>query len=342
VLEAGVSDRTITYREAINEALRQEMRRDPTVILMGEDVSGGGGRAPEMQDAWGGPLGVTKGLITEFGPERVLDTPITESGFVGAAIGAAATGLRPVAELMFVGFIGVCLDQVMNQAAKLRYMFGGKAKVPVTIRTMIGAGLRMAAQHSTVDYSMLTHIPGLKCVAPSTPYDAKGLLTAAIRDNDPVIYCEHKVLYGLQGTVPEESYVIPLGKGDIKREGRDVTVVAASQMVHTSLKAAEELGKSGISVEVVDVRSLAPLDEETILSSVRKTHRLAVVDEDNPRCGLAADLVALVARKAFDYLDAPPQMVTPPHTPVPFSPVLEDYYLPSSDRVVQAVRATLD
>ncbi len=337
-----MTHREITYREAVNEALRQEMRRDPTVIVMGEDVAGGAGRPKEMQDAWGGVMGVTKGLIAEFGPERVLDTPITESGFIGAAVGAAATGLRPVAELMFIGFVGVCLDQVFNQAAKLRYMFGGKAKIPLTIRTMIGAGLRAAAQHSTVDYSLLTHIPGLKCVAPSTPYDAKGMLLAAIRDNDPVIYCEHKHLYGLKGPVPEESYVVPLGKADIKREGRDVTVVAFSKLVHTALQAAEELSKDGVSVEVVDPRSLSPLDEETILGSVRKTHRLVAVDEDNPRCGMAADVVALVARKAFDYLDAPPQMVTPPHTPVPFSPTLEDYYIPSPEKVAEAIRATLD
>ena len=214
-----------------------------------------------MQDTWGGVLGVTKGLYTEFGAERVLDTPIAESGYIGAAIGAAATGLRPVAELMFVGFMGVCLDQLFNQAAKLRYMFGGKARVPVTIRTMIGAGLRAAAQHSTVDYSVLTHFPGLKCVAPSSAYDAKGLLIAAIRDDDPVIFCEHKALYGEKSPVPEESYVVPLGTADIKREGRDVTLVAFAKMVHTALAAADELSKSGIQAEVVDPRSLSPLDE---------------------------------------------------------------------------------
>ena len=295
-----------------------------------------------LQDAWGGVLGVTKGLFPEFGPARVLDTPISESGYIGAAIGAAATGLRPVAELMYVGFMGVCLDQIFNQGAKLRYMFGGKAKVPLTIRTMIGGGYRAAAQHSTVNYSVLAHFPGLKCVAPSTPYDAKGLLLAAIRDDDIVIYCEHITLYGSKGMVPEESYVIPLGQADIKREGRDVTVVAFSKLVYTALEAAEMMGKDGVSVEVVDPRSLSPLDEETILGSVKKTHRLVVVDEDNPRCGVASDIISLVARKAFDYLDAPPQMVTPPHTPVPFSPVLEDYYIPSCQRVVEAVRATLD
>ena len=211
-------------------------------------------------------------------------------------------------------------------------MFGGKARVPVTIRTMIGAGLRAAAQHSTVDYSVLTHFPGLKCVAPSSAYDAKGLLIAAIRDDDPVIFCEHKALYGEKGPVPEESYVVPLGKADIKREGRDVTLVAFAKMVHTALAAADELSKSGIQAEVVDPRSLSPLDEGTILESVKKTHRLVVVDEDNPRCGMATDIISLVSQKAFDYLDAPPQMVTPPHTPVPFSPVLEDSYIPTPSR----------
>lgn len=337
-----MAEREITYREALNEALQQEMRRDPTVILMGEDIAGAPGRPPEMQDAWGGVMGVTKGLVKEFSPKRVLDTPIAESGYIGAAIGAAATGLRPVAELMFIGFMGVCLDQLFNQAAKLRYMFGGKVKVPVTIRTMIGGGIRAAAQHSTVDYSVLTHFPGLKCVAPSTPYDAKGMLTAAIRDDDPVIFCEHKAIYGLKGPVPEESYVVPLGKADIKREGSDVTLVAFSKMVHTALETADELSKTGIQVEVVDPRSLSPLDEETILESVKKTHRLVVVDEDTPRCSIAEHVVALAARKAFDYLDAPPQMVTPPHTPVPFSPVLEDFYVPSAQKVTEAVRATLD
>lgn len=337
-----VANREISYREAVNEALRQEMRRDPNVILLGEDIAGGAGRPKEMQDAWGGVLGVTKGLLPEFGPERVLDTPISESGYIGAAIGAAAAGLRPVAELMFIGFLGVCWDQVFNQGAKLRYMFGGKATIPLTIRTMIGAGLRAAAQHSTVDYSWLVHVPGLKCVAPATPYDAKGMLIAAIRDDDPVIYCEHKHLYSLKGPVPEETYEIPLGKADVKREGRDVTVIAFSKQVHTALDAAEMLQQDGVSVEVIDARSLSPLDEDTILASVRKTHRVVAVDEDTPRCGMAADVISLVARKAFDYLDAAPQMVTAPHTPVPFSPVLEDYYIPSAESIVQAIRGTID
>jgi pyruvate dehydrogenase E1 component beta subunit len=287
-------------------------------------------------------LGVTKGLAKEFGRSRVLDTPISESAFIGAAVGAAATGLRPIAELMFVDFFGVCMDQIFNQGAKLRYMFGGKAKVPMVIRTMIGAGFRAAGQHSGCYYSVFTHMPGLKTVVPSTPYDAKGLLISAIRDDDPVIFFEHKLLYDMEGEVPEGEYTIPLGQADIKREGRDVTVVAIGRMVHIALEAAERLAAGdGISLEVVDPRTLSPLDEETIINSVKKTHHLVVVDEDNPRCSLAADIVALVATRAIEYLDGPPQMVTAPHTPVPFSPALEDLYVPSPEKVIQAVNRAL-
>ncbi len=334
--------RTMTFREAINDALRVEMERDPTVILMGEDVAGGA-TVPgfEKQDAWGGVLGVTKGLVQEFGRTRVLDTPISESGYIGAAVGAAATGLRPVAELMFVDFFGVCMDQIYNQGAKLRYMFGGKARVPVVIRTMIGAGFRAAGQHSGCHYSVFTHMPGLKTVVPAAPADAKGLLAAAIRDDDPVIFFEHKLLYDVAGEVPEGEYVIPLGKADVKRPGDRVTVVAIGRMVQMALEAAETLAGEGVGVEVVDLRSLSPLDEETILGSVRKTRRLVVVDEDNPRCSMATDIAALVASQAFDHLDAPPQMVTAPHTPVPFSPPLEDFYVPSPARIADAVRSTL-
>jgi pyruvate dehydrogenase E1 component beta subunit len=260
---------------------------------------------------------------------------------MGAAVGAAATGLRPVAELMFISFLGVCMDQVVNQGAKLRYMFGGKAKVPLTVRTVIGAGVRAAGQHSTIDYSLLTHIPGLKCVAPATPYDAKGLLVAAIRDDDPVIFCEHIQLYGMKGAVPAENYSIPLGQANIVRPGTDVTVVAFSRLLHVALKAAEQLARDGISLEVIDARSLSPLDEGTILESVRRTHHLVVVDEDTPRCSIAADVVALASRKAFDDLDSAPQMVTPPHTPVPYSPGMEDFYIPSSQKIAEAVRVTL-
>lgn len=334
--------RTITFREAINEAMRLEMRRDPTVILFGEDVAGGA-TLPHMEgenrEAWGGVLAVSKGLAPEFGRNRVLDTPISESAFIGAAVGAASTGLRPIAELMFIDFFGVCFDQIFNQGAKLRYMFGGKAQVPMVIRSMIGAGFRAAAQHSECLYSIFTHIPGLKTVVPSTPYDAKGLLTSAIRDNDPVIFLEHKLLYDMEGEVPEEEYSIPLGEADIKREGKDATIVTVGRMVHYSLKAAEKLAGDGLDVEVVDLRSLSPMDDEAVLNSVKKTHRLVVVDEDNPRCSLATDVVALVADRAFDYLDAPCKMITAPHTPVPFSPSLEDVYIPSVDTIASTVKS---
>jgi pyruvate dehydrogenase E1 component beta subunit len=336
----AVTTRTLTYREAINEAIRLEMRRDPTVVLMGEDVAGGAGIGHiEAQGAWGGPLGVTKSLVSEFGRSRILDTPISETAFIGAAVGAAATGLRPIAELMFVDFFGVCMDQIFNQGAKLRYMFGGKAKVPMVIRTMIGAGFGAAGQHSGCHYSVFTHMPGLKTVAPATPYDAKGLLIASIRDDDPVVFFEHKMLYDMPGEVPEGEYVIPLGKAEIKREGSDVTIVAISRMVHVALDAAQRLAQEGIEAEVVDLRTLSPLDEETILRSLAKTRRLVVVDEDNPRCSVAADIAALAVDKGFDYLDAPVKLVTAPHTPVPFSPVLEQYYIPSPERVVATVRA---
>jgi pyruvate/2-oxoglutarate/acetoin dehydrogenase E1 component len=335
--------RQISYREAINEALRQEMRRDPTVVVMGEDVTG----APQSDlqehlDPWGGVLGVTKGLVHEFGRERVRDTPITESAFVGAGVGAAATGLRPVVELMFIGFMGVCLDQITNQAAKMRYMFGGKANIPLVIRTMIGAGFRAAAQHSDSMYSTFVHFPGLKVIAPATPADAKGLLAAAIRDDDPVIFCEHKLLYDSKGPVPEDEYVIPLGVADVKRAGTDVTIVAISRMVLNALEAAEQLAKDGINAEVVDLRTLSPLDEDTVLDSIRKTGRLVVVDEDNPRCSLAGDIATLAATQALEYLNAPVKLVTAPHTPVPFSPTLEDFYVPTPGRVVEAARATMN
>jgi pyruvate dehydrogenase E1 component beta subunit len=335
-------DRQLSYREAINEALRLEMRRDPTVVLMGEDVTGASQSTdPAHLDAWGGVLGVTKGLVQEFGRERVRDTPITESAFVGAGVGAAATGLRPVVELMFIGFMGVCLDQITNQAAKMRYMFGGKASIPLVIRTMIGAGFRAAAQHSDSMYSTFVHFPGLKVVAPATPADAKGLLAASIRDDDPVIFCENKLLYDVKGPVPEGDWVVPLGRAEVRRAGQDVTVVAMSRMVYTALEAADELAKDGIGAEVIDLRTLSPLDEDTVLSSIRRTGRLVVVDEDNPRCSVASDIAALAATRALEYLNAPVKLVTAPHTPVPFSPALEDVYVPTSQRVVAAVRAAM-
>jgi pyruvate dehydrogenase E1 component beta subunit len=337
-----MADRTLTYRQAINEALHQEMRRDANVIIMGEDIAGAPGRDdPEMLDAWGGVLNVTAGLIKEFGPERVRDTPITESAFIGAGVGAAATGLRPVVELMFIGFMGVTLDQITNQAAKMRYMFGGKAKIPLVIRTTIGAGFRAAAQHSDSIYSTFVHVPGLKVVAPATPYDAKGLLISAIRDDDPVIFCENKVLYDTKGPVPEAPYTVPLGKADVKRTGDDVTLVAISRMVPRSLDAAEQLAADGVEAEVIDLRSLSPWDEEAIVGSIEKTGRLVVVDEDNPRCSIASDVAALAASRALPYLDAPVRMVTAPHTPVPFSPPLEDRYVPDAARIVEAVRSIM-
>src|SRR5690349_2283577 len=243
----AVTIRQMTYAQAINEGMRLEMRRDPRVILMGEDVAGGATVIGfESEDAWGGVLGVTKGIVQEFGRQRVLDTPITEAGFIGAAVGAAATGLRPVAELMFVDFFGVCMDQIFDQGAKLRYMFGGKARCPLVIRTTIGAGLCAAGHHSGTHYSVFAHMPGLKCVAPSTPADVKGLLLASIRDDDLVMFFEHKVLYGLKGEVPEGDEAIPLGVADVKREGTDVTVVAIARMVHQALEAAETLAAEGI------------------------------------------------------------------------------------------------
>lgn len=334
--------RQISFSQAINEAMKLAMRRDENVILMGEDVAGGA-EVDHLQDeeAWGGVLGVTKGLVQEFGRGRILDTPITEAGYMGAAMAAASTGLRPIAELMFNDFIGSCLDEVLNQGAKFRYMFGGKAQVPVTVRTMHGAGFRAAAQHSQSLYALFTSIPGLKVVVPSTPYDAKGLLLAAIEDNDPVIFFEDKTLYNIKGEVPEDYYTIPLGKADRKREGSDITIVAVGKQVQTALEAADRLAKDGIEAEVIDPRSLSPLDEGAILQSVAKTNRLIVVDEANPRCNVATDIAALVADKGFDDLDAPIKRITAPHTPVPFSPPLEDLYLPSAGKIVQAVSELL-
>ncbi|MCI4128459.1 alpha-ketoacid dehydrogenase subunit beta [Bacillus haynesii] len=330
--------REISMSAALNEAIKLAMKKDDHVILMGEDVAGGA-NVDHLQDdeAWGGVLGVTKGIVQEFGRERVLDTPISEAGYIGAAMAAASTGLRPIAELMFNDFIGTCLDQVLNQGAKFRYMFGGKAEVPITIRTTHGAGFRAAAQHSQSLYALFTSIPGLKVIVPSTPYDAKGLLLAAIEDQDPVIFFEDKTLYNMTGDVPEEYYTLPIGKADIKRKGTDVTIVAVGKQVHTALQAAEQLSTRGIEAEVLDPRSLSPLDEKAVLASVEKTNRLVIVDEANPRCSIAADIASLAADKGFDSLDAPVKKVTAPHTPVPFSPPLEDLYLPTPEKVVNTV-----
>ena len=326
-----------SFREALNEAFRQEMRRDPAVVLLGEDISGGMGSGGE-QDAWGGVLGTTKGLMPEFGRERVLDTPISESAFIGAAAGAAATGLRPVAQLMFVDFFGVCGDQIVNQMAKFRYMFGGNATTPVVVRALCGAGLRAASQHSQMLYPVFTHFPGLKVVIPSSPYEAKGLMIQAIRDDDPVIFLEHKAMLDDTEEVPDEAYVIPFGEARTWRDGEDVTIVAFGRMVQFARQSAEKLAGEGISCTVVDPRTTSPLDTETILNSVRKTGRLVIVDEAYPRCGMAADISSIVAEQAFDALKAPVLKVTPPHTPVPFSAPLEDAYVPSPAKVEAAVR----
>src|SRR5215469_11215571 len=282
-----------SIRQALQEALLHEMRRDARVVIIGEDVSGGAG-TEGGRDAAGGVLGVTKGLIKEFGDGRIIDTPITESAIMGAAAGAALAGLRPVAELMFSDFLGVCFDQIFNQAAKFRYMFGGKAKTPLVIRTMIGAGRSAAAQHSQSPYGIFTAVPGLKCVVPSNAYDAKGLLIQAIRDDDPVIFCEHKLMYDLRAEVPDEPYTIPFGEANIVRDGDDVTVIALSRMVHYADEAIDTLAKEeGIECELIDPRTTSPLDEDTILESVERTGRLVVIDEATPRCSLAADIAAL-------------------------------------------------
>jgi pyruvate dehydrogenase E1 component beta subunit len=331
--------RKISMKQAINEALDQEMARDPSVIVMGEDIVGGAGGEGE-RDAWGGVLGVTKGLYAKHG-DRLLDTPLSESAYIGAAIGAAACGMRPVAELMFIDFMGVCFDQIFNQAAKFKYMFGGKAETPVVIRAMCGAGFRAAAQHSQMLTPLFAHVPGLKVVCPSTPYDTKGLLIQSIRDNDPVIFLEHKNLYGFEGEVPEASYTIPLGEASVVREGRSASIVTYGMMVHRSLDAAAALAKEGVDCEVIDLRSLSPLDIDTVLESVQKTGRLVCVDEANPRCSIAADVSAQVAQATFSALKGPIEMVTAPHTPVPFSPVLEDLYIPTADRIAAAVKRTM-
>ena len=335
--------RTLTMKDAINEALRQAMEADPTVVLMGEDIAGGAGRDehPGALDAWGGPFGVTKGLATRFGRERVMDTTIAEAGFFGAAIGAAMTGLRPVVELMYVDFAGVAFDQMLNQAAKVRYMFGGKQRVPMVMRTVVGAGFRAAAEHSQTLYSLFTHVPGLKTVAPSSAADAKGLLLTAIRDDDPVVFFEHKRLYMTSEEVPEEPVAIPFGVARVVREGRDLTIVAVQRCVQFALQAAEELAAGGVEVEIVDPRTYSPLDEATIVASVAKTGHALVVDESYPRCGLAVDIAALVADRAFHRLKGPVKTLTAPHTPVPFSPPLEDAYLPLPPKIVAAVRAQL-
>jgi len=323
--------REITYIEALREALREEMRRDKTVIIMGEDIQRG------YAD---GIFGVTKGLVDEFGEERVRNTPISEAGFTGAAVGAALTGLRPIVEIMYVDWITIALEQIANVATKIRYVSGGAyKKVPIVIRSPQGAGTRSAACHSQSLEAWFIHIPGLKVVLPSTPYDAKGLLKTAIRDDDPVIFLEHKLLYKLKGPVPEEEYLIPFGKADVKREGSDVTILTYSYMVHKSLNAAKELSKEGIDVEVVDLRTLIPLDKKTMIESVKKTGRVITVEEGTKTGGVGAELAAIIIEEAFDYLDAPIKRVAAKEVPIPYSPVLEDYVVPNENDIINAVKS---
>ena len=330
------STRQLTTARAISEGIASEMKRDPDVFIMGEDIG-----------AYGGIFGATQDLLKEFGPERVRDTPISETAFIGAAIGAAAAGMRPIVELMFVDFFGVCMDQIYNHLAKNTYMSGGHVRLPVTLITAYGAGYDDAAQHSQSLYSLFAHVPGLKVVVPSTPYDAKGLIIQAIRDDNPVVYFMHKGIMGLgwmtmldasAGPVPEEAYTIPFGVADVKREGTDVTIVTVGMMAHRSLAAAKTLADEGISAEVVDLRTLAPLDREAIVNSVRKTHRLLVVDEDYRSYGMTGEVIATVAESALDYLDAPARRLAEPDVPIPYSRPLEQYVLPNAEKIAAAAR----
>ena len=319
--------REIEYREAIKEAIIEEMDRDPKVFLIGEDIG-----------VYGGAFRAYKGLLDKYGPDRVVNTPISEITIVGAGIGAALTGRRPVAELMFVDFSTLAMDQIVNQAAKIRYMTGDSLSVPLVIRTQGGAGKGVAAQHSQSLEAWFYHVPGLKVVMPATAYDVKGLLKTAIRDDNPVIFIEHKMIYLLEGPVPEEEYTIPFGEADIKREGTDITIVAYSNMLFKSLEAAKELEKDGISCEVVDPRTLVPLDMDTILSSVKKTSRMVVVTEACSRGSVASDISAKVTEKAFDYLDAPIKIVAGLNTPIPYNSTLEQASIPHTSDIVKAVR----
>ncbi len=340
--------RELTLNQAINEAIRLEMRIDLNVIVLGEDVSGGAGRDLDG-DGWSASLN-TRGLRTEFGAQRVIDTPISEMGFVGAGVGAAMTGLRPIVDLTFVDLIGCCYDQIANQAAKMHYMMGGKVDVPLTIRMSYGSrgnsgqtyGGGAAAQHSQTLYAVMAHIPGLKVVVPTTAYNAKGLMTSAIRDDGPVIFMDHKFLGAAARTsVPEESYTIPIGKAEIVRRGRTITLCGIGRMTHMCLEAARLLEANGLDAEVVDVLTLAPLDEDTILESVARTRRLVVVDEDTPTCSMGRDIAARVADRGFDYLDAPIKTLTAPNTPVPFSAALEALYVPGAADIVRTVNELL-
>ncbi len=331
-----MATRELSVSQAIAEAIGQEMERDPRVFVMGEDVG-----------VWGGIFGMTQGLYAKYGAERVMDTPISEMGFVGAAVGAALEGMRPIAEIMFVDFAGACFDQILNHASKIHYMSGGRMKVPLVITTAIGGGYNDAAQHSQCLYGLFAHIPGLKIVVPSSAYDAKGLMISAIRDDNPVMYFLHKGVAGLvwmapnpraHGPVPAEPYTVPIGVADVKHEGKDVTIVAVSLMVHKALDAAEELAKDGISAEVLDLRSLVPLDRQAIVNSVKKTHKLLVVDEDYLSYGMSGEVAAVVAEEALDYLDVPVKRLAVPDVPIPYSDPLEDFVRPDAKKIVAAVK----
>lgn len=328
--------RKITMMKAINEALDIAMERDEKVILLGEDIAGGATvEHLNGKGAWGGVFGVTKGLVEKYGTERVIDTPISEMGYMGAAVGAAATGLRPVPELMFNDFIGFCFDTILAQGSKMRYMFGGKATIPMTIRTNHGAGASAAAQHSGSYYGILGSIPGIKVVVPSNPYDAKGLLLSAIEDDNIVVFSEDKTLYGLKGEVPEGYYTVEIGKAKVKREGTDLTIVSIGKMLYVAEEVADRLAEEGVSVEVIDLLTVAPWDQETVIHSVKKTNRLIVIDESNPHNNTATDIASVVSDKAFDYLDAPVKCVCAPNTPVPFAKNLEELYIPNADKVLK-------
>ena len=323
--------REITFGQAINEALAEEMRRDPTVFIIGEDVAEAGT-----------PFKVLSGLVAEFGTERVIDSPISEAGISGIGVGAAMTGMRPVVDIMFGDFLTLTMDQLVNQAAKIHYMSGGKLKVPLVLRTTLGATRRSAAQHSQSLHAWLSHIPGLKVAIPATPYDAKGLLKSAIRDDNPVIFFEDKMMYQLKGPVPAEEYVIPLGVADIKRTGSHITLVATSSMVHVAMASAAALETNGISAEVVDVRTTVPLDKGTIVESVKKTSRAIVIDEGYQAYGVTAEIASVIADGAFYYLDAPVKRMGAMDVPVPFSPVLEDQTVPTADNVAKMARVLCD
>jgi len=322
--------RRIKYREALNEALREEMQRDTSVFLMGEGIA-----------ERGGSYKVTMGLLDEFGAERVIDTPLAEASFTGVGVGAAITGMRPVVEILFVDFSMLVMDQIVNQAAKYRFMTGGTGKVPMVLRTQGGVGNGLAAQHSQSLEALFYHIPGLKLAIPSTPFDAKGLLKSAVRCDDPVVFMEHKHLYMTEGEVPEEEYLIELGKGDIKRRGSDVTLVVWSNMVLRALAAAEKLAEEGIEVEVVDPRTLVPLDKELILESVRKTEHVVIVQEAVRRGGVASDIASIIQREAFDYLDAPIEIVAGKNTPIPFNLNLEKACVPKEEDIIEAVKRSI-